>query len=328
MIPVAKAHEVTIHSPSLAIVAFHSSPYPSHVQGGAVDIFGGKEFGTPVISPVSGEVILIDRSKVGKSRYFDSEPFDYIIALKSKGVCVRILHVEPEVEVGDSIEVSERLGSYIRTPLLPFWSYPHSHVEIKDCKDTASPLYAYPLDLMGSGEFQGSPEIDFDTINAEVILSTENYIIVTPAIDVHAVIGYYWGVAVKVDDEFALLDAQCPWNCYGGLVLKDGSEVREGHLVKIGNVTLGSVIRRRGSLATYALGGELGDGIDRYSKGLLFKDVNRFNVPNKRIKVNGEIFLGISTGLSLQENRTIKLVPTKPLEERYEEGEEVTIEFI
>ncbi len=328
MIPIAKSHRITIYSPSLAIIAFHSSPYPSHVQGGAVDIFGSREFNTPVISPVCGEVTLIDKSKVGKSRYFDSQPFDYIIAIKNEGVCVRILHVEPEVEIGDSIEISDRLGSYIRTPLLPFWSYPHAHVEIKDCKNCESPLNAFPLNLIGSGELKGSPERDFDTIDAEVILSTENYIITAPTIDVHAIIGNYWGVAVEVGEEFALLDGQFPWNCYGGLVLTDDSKVRKGHTVKFGNVTLGRVVRRRGTLATYAMGGELGDGIDRYSKGLLFKNVERFNVPNKRIKVNGELFLGISTGLSLQENRTLKLVPIKPLEQIYEKGQKVTIDFV
>ena len=75
------------------------------------------------------------------------------------------------------------------------------------------------------------------------------------------------------------------------------------------------------------MGGELGDGIDRYSKGLLYKDVGRFNVPYKRIKVNGEVFLGISTGLFLYEERSVRLVPLKPLETEFEEGEEVMVEL-
>jgi hypothetical protein len=80
-------------------------------------------------------------------------------------------------------------------------------------------------------------------------------------------------------------------------------------------------------LTDILLGGELGDGIDRYSKGLLYKDVGRFNVPYKRIKVNGEIFLGISTGLFLYEEKSVRLVPLKPLEKEFEEGEELIVEL-
>ncbi len=327
MIPIASAKGIVIHSPSMGIVAFHSSPYPSHVQGGAVDIFGSREFETPAISPVSGEVTLIDKSKVGKSRYFESDDYDYIIAIKSQGVCTRILHVEPEVEVGDTIEVSERLGSYIRTPLLPFWSYPHAHIEVKDCKDVSHPQDTFPLKPIVKGKFKGSQRTEFTSFSGEVKVFTPNYILVSPSIDFFGSIGNFHGIAVSVGDERGILDAQTPWNAYGGVILGEDSEVKVGDEVHFGSVLLGKIERISGSLATYVLGGELGDGIDRYSKGLLYKDVGRFEVPYRRIKVNGEVFLGISTGLFLSEEKCVRLVPLKPLEEEVEVGEEIVVEL-
>ncbi len=328
MIPVAQSHKVLIHSPETGIVAFHSSPYPVHVQGGAIDIFGSRKFAAPVISPVAGEVVLIDKSKVGKSRHFESPPYDYIIAVKSEGVCARILHVEPEVEVGDIIEVSERLGSYIRTPLLPFWSYPHAHVEVKDCKDVAHPLDSFPLEPIVKGKFRGSQCTDFTSFSGKVKSFTPDYILVSPSIDIFGSVGNFHGIAVSVGNEMGLLDAQTPWNAYGGVILGENSNVKVGDKVKFGSVLLGMVERITGSLATYVLGGELGDGIDRYSKGLLYKDVGRFNVPHKRIKVNGEVFLGISTGLFLEEERSVRLVPLKPMEGSFfKEGDELEVEL-
>jgi hypothetical protein len=297
------------------------------VQGGAIDIFGSREFGARVLSPIFGEVIIIDKSKVGIARHFKAEPFDYIIVIKNNDVCIRILHVEPEIKVGDVVEVGDIIGKYIHTPLLPFWSYPHAHVEVKDCDDSLTPLNAYPQKRLGGGIFHGNPAKEYVTIEGKVQLSTDNYIIVTPKNDIFGSVGPYWGVAVEVGDEFGLLDAQTPWNCYGGIALPENSNVGIGFEVKFGGVFIGKVVRIYENMATYARGGELGDGIDRYSKGLLYKDVNRFNVPHKRIMVNKEIFLGISTGLSLAENRTIRLIPRRPLERKYDIGEHVVIEL-
>ncbi|UCF07529.1 MAG: hypothetical protein JSW28_07730 [Thermoplasmata archaeon] len=327
MIPVAESQGITIHAPPKGIVGFNTSPYPVHVQGGAVDLFPGSDFSIPVKSPVFGKVTFIEKNKVGIARHFNADPNDYIMAIEQKKTCVRMLHVKPKIGVGEAVEVGDELGTYLRSPLLPFWSYPHIHAEVKDCRDVQSPLNAHPLNLLGSGEFKGAPKTDYVGFEAEVLRASENYLIVLPDMDIFGNIGNYWGVALGVGEEFALLDAQAPWNCYGGLLLPKDSDVREGQEVLFGAVSLGVVVKRKGNYATYAFGGELGDGIDRYSKGLLYKDVGRFNVPYKRIKVNDDIFLGISTSLSLYENRTLKLVPAQPLERSYEEGEKVSIEL-
>jgi hypothetical protein len=327
MIPVASAEGVTLLSPSSGIVAFHSSPYPVHVQGGAVDIFTGREFNVPAISPVSGKVNMIDKSKVGVPRHFKSDPHDYIISLEVEDVCVRLLHVEPSVEVGDFVEVGDEIGKYIRTPLLPFWSYPHAHCEVKDCKDTQSPLDAFPLTPEVKGRYKGAEKKAFSSFSAKVKLFTSNYILVTPELDMHGKVGNFHGIAVSVGTKMGILDAQTPWNAYGGVILGERSDVKIGDEVRFGEVLLGKVERIMGNYASYVLGGELGDGIDRYSKGLLYKDVGRFNVPYKRIKVNDEVYLGISTGLFLHEDFDVRLVPLRPLEKEMEIGEELNVEL-
>jgi hypothetical protein len=272
-------------------------------------------------------VTLIDKSKVGVPRHFKSDPFDYITVLKNNDVCVRLLHIEPEVEVGDSIRVGDKVGKYIRTPLLPFWSYPHIHLEVKDCRDVAHPLNAFPLEPLIVGDFRGSPDSEFNSFIAEVKLFTSNYILVLPAIDIFGQVGDFHGIAVSVGSELGLLDSQTPWNGYGGVILGNDSKAKIGDEVRFGSTILGNVARINKNLATYVLGGDLGDGIDRYSKGLLFKDVGRFNVPYRRIKVNDEIFMGISTGLFLSENKEVRLVPLRPVERKYEIGERVNVEL-
>jgi len=327
MIPVAEAEGVTIHAPKDGIVGFHNSPYPAHVQDGAIDIFFGMDFTAPALSPVSGKVICIEKNKAGVARHFQADPYDYILGIEQNGVCARMLHVKPEVEESDEIDIGDRLGRHLRSPLLPFWSSPHIHVEIKECNDMRNPLGAFPLNIIGHGRFNGPQKLDFTEIDAVIAQSTKDYLIVEPSIDIFGSIGKYHGIAVNVAGEFALLDAQVPWNCYGGLLLAQESRISLEDEVRFGEVPLGKVVRIHGNMATYALGGKLGNGIDRYSKGLTYKDVGRFDVPYKRIKVNGKIFLGISTSLSLYENRTLKLVFEEPQEKPLEVGEFLRIEL-
>jgi folylpolyglutamate synthase/dihydropteroate synthase len=47
----------------------------------------------------------------------------------------------------------------------------------------------------------------------------------------------------------------------------------------------------------------------------------------ERIKVNGEEFLGFSTGLSLFKNRTLRIIPKKPLYRIYKSGEKIKIDL-
>jgi hypothetical protein len=327
MIPVARTHDVTIHSPEGTMVAFTSSPYPVHIQGGAVDIFGKENFQKPVKSPVTGKVLSVERKRVGKSRYFDSEPYDYIILIRTNGICARVLHCKPEVEKGDFIEKGDILGNFLRSPLLPFWSRPHIHIEIKDPKDPVGPKNSFLLERMGNGEFHGDPEFDFDTIEGKVISSTRNEVIVSPRTKLFGSVGRYSGVAVRIGDEMGILDAHTPWNCYGGVALTQDSKAKLGDEVKLGRVLLGNVERIHRNIATYSFGGAVGNGIRRFSKGLLYMDEERFNAPRKRIDVNGNEFLGFSTGLSLSENRTIRLVPQRPLKENYATGDILNIEL-
>lgn len=327
MIPVAAAKDVTVHAPEKTFVAFRSSPYPVHVQGGAVDIFGEGDFDSSAKCPVAGEVISILKRNVGYPRFFDSEPNDYEILLKTQDACVRFLHIEPEIEVEEHVKLGQIIGKFIRSPLLPFWSQPHVHVEIKDLRKISGPQNAFLLERIGEGKLEGELDLEFNIIETMVVLATENYIVVSPDADIFGRMGRYFGVTVGVGGDAGLLDAHAPWNCYGGVALPENSKVEVGDEVRLGKVLLGKVENVYKNIATYSLGGKVGDGVYRFSKGLMYRDVRRFNVPRKRIHVNGEEYLGFSTGLSLFENRTLRLIPEKPLERKYEMGEKIIIDL-
>jgi hypothetical protein len=327
MIPIATASDVVLHSPEMATVAFSSSPYPVHVQGGAVDIFLGLDFGAPVPSPVSGKVVSVVKNKVGSPRYFEADPYDYNLIIQRAGLYVRIIHCKPEIKVGDVVKPGDTIGEFLRSPLLPFWSRPHIHVEIKRSEKSFGPKNSLSLQMMGEGNFQGEPELDYHSIEGHVISAMRNEVFFSPDVDVFGKVGQYHGVAVQAGGEFGILDAHTPWNCYGGVALALGSKTQVGDEVRLGKVLLGRVERIQDNMALYSLGGEVGDGIRRYSKGLLNWDVNRFNVPRRRIVVNGEEFLGFSTGLSLFENRNLRLIPKMPLKKKYEVGEHLEIEL-
>lgn len=103
--------------------SLYNSPYPAHDTGCAIDLYPGDD---EALSPVSGDILATRTVRCPKKPYAVSE--DSLILIDCGDYVARILHVDPAVESGDSIEVGKPLGSLVRSGFFGRWVDNHLHL--------------------------------------------------------------------------------------------------------------------------------------------------------------------------------------------------------
>ncbi len=127
---IAKSGEFNLFVPDNAWYSFFNSPYVGHLLGTAVDIY----FPDEVIFPMERGVVEKIRKVKPPQKYVKGE--DYLIAIRlNSSLCMKILHVKPEVEVGDKLQMGDEIGNMITSGFFMPWSSKHAHIEIRKCND-------------------------------------------------------------------------------------------------------------------------------------------------------------------------------------------------
>ncbi|NHN41587.1 hypothetical protein G9C85_08045 [Halorubellus sp. JP-L1] len=101
----------------------YNSPYVAHDRGCAIDLYPE---GDAAPSPVAGEVIATETVRAPPKPYAPAE--DHLVVVDCGPVVARIMHVDPSVEVGDSVEVGQDLGDLVRAGFFARWVPNHLHV--------------------------------------------------------------------------------------------------------------------------------------------------------------------------------------------------------
>jgi len=116
----------------------YNSPYPAHDAGHAVDLYLDDNRGR---SPVAG-VVRATRTVTAPSKPYAVE-HDHLIVLDvdpawaraagfaggdDPGLVARVLHVDPDVEPGESVAVGDSLGEMVRSGFFAPWVDNHVHL--------------------------------------------------------------------------------------------------------------------------------------------------------------------------------------------------------
>lgn len=101
----------------------YNSPYVAHDDGSAIDLYPS---GETAPSPISGEVLDTRAVKAPPKPY--AETHDYLILVDTGTHVARLLHVEPSVEPGDSVEIGDSLGTLVRAGFFAPWVPNHIHL--------------------------------------------------------------------------------------------------------------------------------------------------------------------------------------------------------
>ncbi len=126
---IASHDGVDIFAPGNSRFSFLKSPYAAHKTKSAVDIYYGS-FGSEALSPVDGEIIDI-RSFLTPTPFKGLDTKEYLIAIAQSKYVIKIIHIKPEVSIGDTVSKGKPLGTFIKNGYFIFWNDPVMHVEVR-----------------------------------------------------------------------------------------------------------------------------------------------------------------------------------------------------
>ena len=200
---IASSERVPIYCPAEGKFSFFNSPYPSHASYAGVDIYPKRTFGDTAPSPVSGQVKRVRRVKCPVARGFEGTASDYVIVLRSldnQERCIKILHIEPSVSIGDIVEPGDGLGTLLRSGFFDFWTDPHIHLEVRRPSDPIRARGGFKLErLMALKALEASK-----ALTGTVLESTPEYSLVLLDEELKH------GIPVDLDGQVGLLDAGLP----------------------------------------------------------------------------------------------------------------------
>lgn len=105
----------------------YNSPYTAHDHGCAVDLYPE---GDVARSPVAGDVV--DTRTVTAPTQPYAETHDHLILVDTGRHIARLLHVDPNVCAGDSVERGDPLGRLVRAGFFAPWVPNHIHLGFRD----------------------------------------------------------------------------------------------------------------------------------------------------------------------------------------------------
>ena len=173
-----------------SLISFFSSGFPSHVRGKAIDL--GSPDGKTFFSPFRGTLIKVERFFVGRPNRFATSPYDYLLLFSVNGKRVKVLHVEPIIQVGEEVKEGQKVGYFINSPYTG-GDFLHAHIEGLSFKFSKITNYR-------------------ESRRGKVVLITDSYFDVE--VEDYASAGKLNGVGCCG----GLLNTSYPYACYGGII--------------------------------------------------------------------------------------------------------------
>ncbi len=137
---IARYGDLFIDVPRDSWYSFFNSPYVGHRAGAAVDVYFSS---LPLFPMESGKVVEIRRVRAPKNLPMEE---DYVIAIEiSDNICLKVLHVKPNVKEGDKLALGDSLGEMLISGFFMPWSSKHAHFELRPCNDRIRARGAFPL---------------------------------------------------------------------------------------------------------------------------------------------------------------------------------------
>jgi len=305
-LPLAKSKGVTVYAQKSDFFSFFNSPYYSHINTSAVDIYpGGSNLETLVLSPVDGTVSKLYEFKSPRPKYFEAPEMEQLILITPKenpNVYVRLLHVNCNLQVGTLLSVGDCLGPLIRSGFFNFWTSRHLHIEIRSHEEPLRAKGGYPMEPINSGQnilrrkAEGIPCMRVRYVN-------ENYALVELEGGLSK-LGNFWGLECMVNNVSGILDCGIPHYCHGGVHTMDAAPAKVGDKIWLWGVTIGLVTQ-------------------------VFRNFIHFKCSPLSIYVNDFPIKGLSLYPWLREAENIKLIPKFPHDfQHLKIGENICLKFV
>lgn len=115
-----------------ALAPFHrfsryNSPYVAHRRGNAIDLYPGTDRAP---SPVAGTVTQVRTTRAPDRPHAEDD--DHLIVIDTGSELARVLHVDPAVEPGETVDRGADLGELIRSGYFAPWVENHLHLGFRE----------------------------------------------------------------------------------------------------------------------------------------------------------------------------------------------------
>jgi hypothetical protein len=110
--------------------SLYNSPFTAHDRGCAIDLYPEGQLAP---SPVAGEVLETRQVQAPPKPY--AREHDYLILVDTGEYVTRLLHVEPSVAAGDTVDRGESLGTLVRAGFFAPWVPNHIHLGFRTHED-------------------------------------------------------------------------------------------------------------------------------------------------------------------------------------------------
>ena len=291
MKPIATAENIKIHCSISGRYSFFNSPYPAHKQVSGIDIYSSDIYGEIMPSPVSGKVINIRKVKAPFGHGFKDAGYDIVIILESSenpSKSIKLLHIEPNVSIGEIVEVGDSIGKTLRSGYYGYATSPHVHVEIRDPSDPLRARGGYELTHIGSlGSLSKS-----NSLIGKVITASNDYTLLRLSRKNPGLVG-------TIGEVPGIIDGGIPY--YGWLGFHTNNPT-SGEFIELLDTPIGKVERR--------------------SEGVCIGRSLSYH-----FKANKHPIRGLSLYLTPNQGEIIKIIHLKRGEHSIKAGDEVEIEI-
>ena len=178
---VARSGNVSLSVPEGSMISFHNSPYFSHKNRFAIDLYPpDPEFEAHALSPIDGILRSIRRFESPRSKWFSPPPFEPLMLIESNDdpkLFVKILHLNPSVQENDRVYIGDCIGTYLRSGYFHRWTDPHMHIEVRRRTVPIRARGGLPIDLINNSKSGMFPLCQDQEMSGRLSLVTDEYVL-------------------------------------------------------------------------------------------------------------------------------------------------------
>ncbi len=245
---IVKMDDIQISIPKTSHFSIGTSPYYAHQHGLAIDIYQKLELENyKVLSPVSGKILKIRKLVAPKPIFPEGIDKDYLLLIsnpKNSEIVWKIMHVNPNLEVGENIEIGNILGETIRNGYFAYWSSPHIHLEIRSVNNAIRARGGINFSLALKKKHinqEVSEDININRIPVTIQSIYPEMILANLPQHFYRQIIPIYGVISKVHNKECILDGGIPHYNIGTVISQRGFNSNSSHSVFFGNNKIGSL---------------------------------------------------------------------------------------
>jgi len=252
---IVNADNINVSIPQNCHFTIGTSPYYAHQHGLALDIYHALSLENyEVMSPVSGKVIKTRTLIAPKPKYFDGINEDYLTLISNISnpeTIFKIMHVKPNVRVGQKVEEGDILGKTIRNGYFAYWSSPHLHLEIRPVEDAirARGGKNFSLAIKNRHEIlDNKNSFQDEKIPVSIKAQYPEFMLVSFPENLYYYIDPIFGVKGKINNLECIIDGGIPIYKNGIGLFQNNPELKVPNEICLNNHRIGSLWGFRGKI--------------------------------------------------------------------------------